>query len=154
MGFDRTLLPDTTDYFESIGHRLVGPARAKWKSTNCIFHGGRRTMRINTENGGWVCMSCDYKGGDLVAYFMAVHGTDFVSSAKALGAWVEDGRPALQTKPTPLSPRQALEVLGFEATLVAVAAGNLADGKALSDQDRARLLTCARRINGLAGAFA
>lgn len=154
MSFDRTLLPDPTEYYEAIGHRLIGPARAKWKTTNCTFHGGRKTMRLNTKTGAFVCMSCSAKGGDVLAYFMHSHGTDFISSAKALGAWVDDGRPHPQSKPTALPPRQALEVLSFEATLVAVAAANLAHGVALGDADLARLLACAGRIGRIAKEFA
>lgn len=99
-------------------------------------------------------MNCGARGGDILAYHMAESGLEFVEAAKALGAWVGDGKPHKQQKPSALSPRAALEVLGFEATLVAVAAGNLAKGVMMSDADCKRLLVCAGRINRVVGDFA
>lgn len=152
MGFNRVLLPDPTSYFESEGLTLKGPSSAKWKTTHCEFHGGD-SMRVNRASGAWVCMSCGVKGGDVLAYEIQRHGTDFVAAAKALGAWVDDGRAPISTKPTPLSPRQALSVMAFESTLAAVAAGNIAYGLTLTDVDRARLMVAANRINRLVEAF-
>lgn len=153
MGFERDKLPDVQTYFEGQGLTLSGPRSAKWKTTGCTFHGGSDSMRINLASGAWVCMSCNAKGGDVLAYHMAAHGLEFVEAAKALGAWVDDGRPQAPHRPTPLSPRAALAVLHFEATLTAVAAGNLARGVALNDVDLQRLMVAASRIARLAEAF-
>lgn len=155
MPLNRDTLPEPVSYFESEGLRLTGPSSAKWKTTGCAFHGGSDSMRINTRSGAWVCMAgCGARGGDVLAYHMALHGLDFVEAAKALGAWVDDGQPHRPQKPTALPPRAALEVLGFEATVVAVAAGNLARGLALRDMDLARLMVCASRITRIVGDFA
>lgn len=153
MTFDRNLLPDPVSYFENQGLTLKGPRSAKWRTTTCNFHGGSDSMRVNVATGTWVCMSCDVKGGDVLAYEIATTGADFIDAAKALGCWVDDGRPQVQTKPTPLSPRLALSVMAFESTLAAVAAGNVANGVALTDADRARLIVAANRINRLVEAF-
>ena len=153
MSFDRTLLPDPGTYFENQGLILKGPRSAKWKTTACNFHGGSDSMRVNVATGAWVCMSCGEKGGDVLAYEIKAGGRGFVDAAKALGCWVDDGRPPVQAKPTPLSPRLALSVLAFESTLTAVAADNLAYGVALTDADRARLRLAANRMNRLAEAF-
>ena len=144
MTFDRNHLPDPASYFEAEGLKLDG--RGKWSTTECKFHGGSDSMRINLASGGYCCMSCGEKGGDVLAYHMAAHGLEFVDAAKALGAWVEDGRPAVQHKPAPLPPRAALQVIGFEASLAAIAAANVARGVALSDVDLSRLITAANRI--------
>jgi hypothetical protein len=154
MGFDRNLLPDPTGYFESQGLRLAGPSRAKWKTTECRFHGGSDSMRVNTSTGAWVCMSCSEKGGDVLAYEIAVTGAEFVQAARAIGAWVDDGRPHRPQKPTTLPPRAALEVIGYECNLVAVAAGNIACGVTLTSIDLDRLLVAAGRINRIVGEFA
>ena len=154
MAFDRNLLPDTVTYFENQGLILKGPRSAKWKTTTCNFHGGSDSLRVNVASGAWVCMSCGEKGGDVLAYEMQSTGAEFVDAAKALGCWIDDGRPQVQTKPTPLSPRLALSVMAFESTLAAVAAGNVANGVALTDADRARLMVAANRINRLVEAFA
>lgn len=47
----------------------------------------------------------------------------------------------------PFSAIDALRCIAFEATLVAVAAGNLAAGLSLTDADRERLQLAASRIN-------
>jgi hypothetical protein len=152
MGFDRRNLPDPITYFEGVGLKLTG--RGKWRTTECKFHGGSDSMRVNTDSGAFACMAgCGARGGDVLAYEMAQHGLEFVEAAKALGAWVDDGRPATQHKPTPLSPRQALEVLAVEATLVAIAAGNVAHGVVLGEVDRKRVLQSAGRINRIVEVF-
>ena len=152
MSFDRNRLPEALSYFESQGLRLTG--LGKWKTTACQFHGGSDSMRVNVASGGWCCMSCDTKGGDVLAHHMQLHGMEFVAAAKVLGAWVDDGKPAPQHKPTPLAPRAALQVMAFEATVVAVAAGNVAQGVSLTDTDRARVMAAAGRITRLVEAFA
>lgn len=110
-------------------------------------------MRVNVTTGAWVCMSCGEKGGDVLAYEIKDGGREFVDAAKALGCWVDDGRPMVQTKPTPLSPRLALSVLAFESTLAAIAAANVAHGHALTQIDRDRLLMAANRISSIVEAF-
>ena len=151
MGFDRNQLPDATTYCVRQDLRLIGPG--KWKTTSCTFHGGSDSMRINTATGGWCCMACDAKGGDVLAYHMQAHRLEFVEAARQLGAWIEDDNPAPRQKPAPLPPRAALQVLAFEATLTAVAAGNMAHGVKLTDHDKARLLTAAGRITRIAEAY-
>ena len=154
MPFDRTLLPDAVTYFENQGLTLKGPRSAKWKTTTCNFHGGSDSMRINVASGAWVCMSCGEKGGDVLAYEMKSGGCEFIEAAKKLGCWVQDNCVQVPMKPTPLSPRLALSVIAYESTLAAVAAGNMANGVALTDADRARLMVAANRINRLVEAFA
>jgi hypothetical protein len=111
-------------------------------------------MRVNIQTGSFRCMACGASGGDVLAYEMQLTGGEFVDAAKSLGAWTDDGKPRRPQKPTALPPRAALEVLGFEATLVAIAAGNVAKGVTLTDADRQRLLLCAARISRIAGEFA
>lgn len=152
MSFDRRRLPEPIQYFEARGLRLS--PKGKWRTTSCVFHQGRDSMRVHVATGAWVCMSCGAKGGDLLAYEIASTGADFVHAAKTLGAWVEDGKPDSRMKATTLPARQALQVLGFEATLTAIAAGNIAHGVTLTDADRARLMKAANRINRLVEEFA
>lgn len=143
MGFKRDRLPDPRSYYEAEGLKLT--RGNKWVTTACNFHQGSDSMRINLHNGAFVCMSCNAKGGDVLAYHMAAYGVDFIEAAKALGCWTMDGATAPQ-KPTPFSPRQALEVLAGEANLVAIAAGNIAQGLVLGEHDRKRVMLAAGRI--------
>lgn len=152
MAFDRKGLPDPIAYYESEGLSLT--ERGKWRTTACSFHGSSDSMRINSETGAFVCMAgCGAKGGDVLAHHMIAHGLEFIDAAKALGAWVEDGQPVRKHNPSPISPRAALEVLGFESLVVAVAAGNLAHGLTLTDADRQRVATAANRIGRLREIF-
>ncbi len=153
MAFDRDRLPDPASYYEAQGLHLKGPARAKWKTTACQFHGGSDSMRINTETGGFCCMACDAKGGDVLAYHIQATGKDFASAARELGAWIDDGKPQRPQRPTTLPPRAALEVLNMEALIVAIEAARIVRGHIPDEADKARLLLCANRINRIAREF-
>jgi len=150
MSFLRENLPDVRSYFESEGLTLKG--RGKWVTARCDFHGGSDSLRANTQTGGWICMACGQRGGDVLAYHIAAHGLCFIEAAKELGCWQDDGKPE-HTKPKPLPAIQALQVLKFESMLVYIAAGNLGHGLELTDTDRARLLVAAQRIQIIAGAY-
>lgn len=151
MSFRRDRLPDPIDFFESRGIALKGPG--KWKTGRCDFHGGSDSLRVQVESGAWCCMNCGEKGGDVLAYQMALTGQEFIEAAKELRCWEEDGRVQKQ-KPLPFSARQALEVLRFESLHVLVAASNLAQGVTITEEDRQRLLVAATRIETIAGAVA
>jgi hypothetical protein len=150
--FIRDRLPDPVSYFEAEGLKLQG--KGKWRTTECKSHGGSDSMRINLASGGWVCMSCGVHGGDVLSYHMHVYGVDFIAAAEALGAWLDDGQPHRLQKPKPLPAGQAIQVLAFESCLTAIAAGNIALGVRLTDNDRSRLLVAAGRIQAISGAFA
>jgi hypothetical protein len=140
---NRARLPDAATYFEGQGLKLDG--RGEWLKTKCLFHGGSDSMRINVNSGGWVCMACQVKGGDVLAFHMQYYGLDFVAAAKELGAWTPNGNPGHQ-RPKPFSAKDALGVLRFEALFTAVAACNLAQGVTLTEADRKRLILAASRI--------
>lgn len=61
-----------------------------------------------------------------------------------------ESRAWAKKRPRTLSAREALAVLQFEATFIAVAACNLANGKPLTAEDRQRLLVAAQRFDVLA----
>lgn len=153
--FERDWLPDAAMYFDREGLTLKG--RGKWRTTECRFHGGSDSLRVNVENGAWVCMACAAKGGDVLAYHMQIHGLEFEQAARSLGVWSEKPMRSRTTqralRPTAFSPRMALEVLAFEATVAAVAACNVAQGQQLTDLDRTRLKVCANRINRVVQEF-
>lgn len=150
MSFNRDALPDAVSFYEAEGLTLTG--RGRWRTTECRLHGGSDSLRINTESGGWCCMACGASGGDVLAYRMQAHDEDFITAARALSAWVDDGRPPPRN-PAPLSPRDALTLLASEANLAAVAAANAGQGLALTDDDRSRLLVAAGRINFVRGLY-
>lgn len=150
--FKKEQLPDALGYFESQGLTFTG--RGKWRTTECRFHEGSDSMRINTTSGAWVCMACNAKGGDVLSYHMAANCLDFVSAAKDLGAWQDDCKPSRNYRPKPIPAGQAISVLAFESHLTAIAASTLAHGRPLTDIDRSRLLVAAGRIQHIAQVYA
>lgn len=74
-------------------------------------------------------MACGAKGGDVLAYAMQRHGMDFVEAARALGAYVEDGRPPrVRNKPATLAARDAMQLVAFEALLAVVVISDIRRG--------------------------
>lgn len=153
MSFDKTRLPEPVSYYESQG-LVFKERKGKWRTTACNFHGSADSMRINTDTGAFVCMAgCGARGGDVLAFHMAHAGLDFIEAAKALGCWVDDGKPA-PSRPNPLPARDALAVLAVESNLVAVAAANIAHGVVLTQIDLSRVLQAAGKIAMIAEVFA
>ena len=152
MTFIRENLPRPEEYYEAAGLTLKGPSRSKWKTARCDFHGGSDSLRINVESGGFVCMACEIGGGDILAFEMLLSGCDFVTAAKRLGAWVDDGRPAPK-KRTALSPRDAIALMVFETTVIGIEAARIARGHTPSQSDLDRLTQAIGRINHIARGF-
>ena len=148
MGFERDRLPDPIAYFENEGLALKGPG--KWKTTECRFHGGSDSLRVNTASGAWVCMACGAKGGDVLSYEMQATGTEFVQAAQELGAWVDDGRPPPTTKPAALPPRAALAALAHETSLLFIEAARMTRGHVPTPDDIARMGQAAGTIQLIA----
>jgi hypothetical protein len=148
MSFNREQLPDPQDYYEGIaGLKLTG--RGPWRTTRCEFHGGSDSMRINLKSGGFVCMSCLEKGGDVLAYHQLANTLEFMDAAKALNVWSDDGNTSTY-KPLPVSARSTLELLSFEVQIVALMAADLSKGIAIAEVDKDRLFLAANRINNVA----
>ena len=146
MSFDRNKLPDCLDYFEAEGLKLIGPPSSKWRSTRCPFHGGSKSLRVNIASGGWMCMACGLKGGDVLAFHMQRYELDFVQAAKALNCWVDDGSINNQQKQTTLSARQALQVLELESKVIYMAASDISKGLKLHETDLQRLALAVGRV--------
>jgi hypothetical protein len=151
--FRRDWLPDPRSYYEGQGLKLTG--RGPWCSTSCAFHGSRSTMRINMASGGFICMSCCAKGGDIVAYHRAAYGLDFVDTCMALGAWQgpTDGAADRLVRPTQLSARDAIGLIRVELMVVCVAAANVGQGCVLTDRDRVRVMRAGGRVQHVLDTF-
>ena len=150
--FVRERLPDPVSFFESEGLRLEG--KGKWRSTQCQFHGGSDSMRVNTETGGWVCMSCHERGGDVLAYRMKAAGLGFVQAARSLGAFDDDGVPYTgPSKPATLPARDAMEVVALELLVATVVISGIRRGEIPPEADWERFLLAAGRVDALAAEY-
>ena len=89
FGLNRSLLPPAIEYYrDSNSMKLIGTG--EWRSSLCPFHDDSQpSLRINIKGGGYKCMVCEAKGGDVIAFHMARHGLPFIEACKALGAWSE-----------------------------------------------------------------
>ena len=146
--FIKDRLPDSQSYFESEDVHLVGPGR--WKTGPCRFHGGSDSLRVNTQSGGWVCMACDVKGGDVLAYQMQMHNMEFVEAATALGAYADDGkRYSGRTTAATLSARETVELAIHELQRIFIVISDVRSGLIPNDADWQRFIDGARRIEAL-----
>lgn len=86
FSFRRDRLPTPEAYYCDRGLRLIG--RGNWRSAVCPFHDDSKpSLRVNVDSGGFRCMVCGAKGGDVLAFHRQQTGLGFVDAAKALGAW-------------------------------------------------------------------
>lgn len=151
--FLRDRLPEPISYFKLEGLPLKG--RGKWRTTRCDFHDGSDSMRVNTENGAWVCMNCGEKGGDVLAYRMRRHNLGFVEAARMLGAYADDDKPHRgPEKAAALLPRDAMAVIALEHLVQVVVIADIRKGLIPSDADWQRFLTSVGRTQALAEAYA
>ena len=74
--------------------------------------------------------------------------------AKALGCWVEDGKPSTRPpRPAQLSPRDALSLIADDANYLAIFTGLLVNGKDLTESDREAALDAVARILKITGMY-
>jgi hypothetical protein len=147
--FIRDRLPDPGSFFEAEGLTLTG--RGKWRTTRCDFHGGSDSMRINAQSGAWRCMTCGAKGGDVLAYAMQRHCEGFIEAARALGAYVEDGKPHRgQAQPATLPARDAMQLAASELLLALLVISDIKIGLIPSEGDWQRFIQSAGRLQALA----
>jgi len=86
--FRPDLLPDPATYYQEEGLTFRGTG--EWRSTRCPFHDDNSpSLRVRMETGGFICMSCGQRGGDVLAFHQKRHGLGFKETARALGAWEE-----------------------------------------------------------------
>ena len=151
MSFDKTRLPDPIDYFQGRGQKIFSKTSKKFRTT-CAIHGSTSgTISVERDTGLWHCFSC-MAGGDIVNHEMLATGADFVTAAKALGAWVDTGELHKPVARKPISKCEAEELLTFERTVAAIVKADKRRGAA-SEADIARAELAHQRIQKIQGAF-
>jgi len=54
----------------------------------CPFHDDHNpSLRVRLDTGGFKCMACGARGGDVLSFHMKRYGLSFKQAAKDLGAW-------------------------------------------------------------------
>jgi len=147
--FRREMLPDAVSYHDGTGEPLTGPGA--WGTKACPFHGGSDSMRVNRKSGGFRCMACFEKGGDVLAFHMKLHGLDFVTAARELGALIDDGKPHTgPTRPKALPAREAMELAAMAMTIAWPVISDIRRGLVPSDVDWLAFLEAAGHVETLA----
>jgi hypothetical protein len=150
--FNRDLLPTWPDYADIIGAKLLG--RGKWRSMLCEFHADTEpSLRVNTQSGGWRCMSCGAKGGDTLSHYMQRTDAGFREAALALGAWDTSKEKHTERKPRRLSAADAMEVIAAELLVLVVIIGDMRRGVIPTDTDWHRLTVATGRVEKLVMEF-
>ena len=92
--FKRSNLQPPATYYKKEEIKLTG--RGEWRNALCPFHDDHQpSLRVNLDRGGFKCMSCGIKGGDILSFHMQRYGLGFIAAAKQLGArWPPDERLA------------------------------------------------------------
>ena len=86
--FDRSLLPDSGDYYARELGALNGSG--EWRDALCPIHGDTKpSMRVKLATGAWHCFVCGEGGGDVLAFQRRRYGQSFIDACRALGCWVE-----------------------------------------------------------------
>ena len=85
INFNRNLLPAPEAYFAQ--RKIVLHGFGEWRSAICPFHlDTTPSLRVNVFSGGYCCMVCDVRGGDVLAFHMQRHNLSFKQAAMELGA--------------------------------------------------------------------
>lgn len=86
FGLNRALLPNPIDYLQS--QQISFKGSGQWRDVLCPFHDDKSpSLRMNATTGGFKCMACGAKGGDIIAFHQQLTGLGFIETCKALGAW-------------------------------------------------------------------
>lgn len=86
--FNKAKLPPPESFWAR--HGVVLSSKKGWIMAKCIFHDDRHaSLSIRCDTGGFFCHACGAKGGDVLTAHRLIAGCDFVTAAKALGAWEE-----------------------------------------------------------------
>ena len=126
------------------GVRATG--RGRWIA-RCPAHADRHpSLSVRVLDNGWLVLKCHAQCATLDVLTAIGLEWDALFPDKLEGHAVKGER-----RPFPAS--DVLRVIGFEALVVAVAAGTLAAGATLTDEDRARLRVAAGRLQEGARAF-
>ena len=84
--FNRAKLPSPELFWAS--HGIIIKSQQEWIMAKCIFHDDHHpSLGIKTETGGFFCHACGAKGRDVLSAYRLLTGCDFITAAKALGAW-------------------------------------------------------------------
>ena len=84
--FNKAALLPPSDYFAQQGLKLTGGG--EWRNAICPFHDDTKpSLRVRLDTGGFRCMVCGAKGGDILAFHQQRYGLSFKQAAQQLGAW-------------------------------------------------------------------
>ena len=82
-------LPAPAKILDSLGIKYH--QKGEWLHVYCPFHKNGQeknpSLNLQTEIGYYKCHACGAKGGDVLAFYMAITGKRFIESVRELVAW-------------------------------------------------------------------
>lgn len=98
-------MPAPSQYFASIFASIPRPNQKGWALVRCIFHNDNEpSLMINLMHGGFNCLACGTKGGDIIQFERLAHGVTF---KEALARLTDEQH----SQPLPIVTREPVEVL-------------------------------------------
>ena len=90
---NRGSLPTPLQYLTERG-LLTRKPRGEWAAICCPVHKGgaevNPSLRVNTIDGHYRCMTCGASGGDVVALHRLITGVGFLDAVRDLGGRFDD----------------------------------------------------------------
>lgn len=84
--FSRLRLPNAFAFYQKNFKKMTG--HGGWRLVICPFHDDHDpSLGINIDKGSFRCFACSASGGDILDFYRKLHKVDFITAAKALGAW-------------------------------------------------------------------
>ena len=116
----------------------------------CPFHDDQKagSFRVH-EDGGYICYSCEAKGGDIIAFVMARYNCTFREAVKAIceSEGIQEIPQAELKEMSDTAKRRVLRGMIHDlyhaSLMVSIAANDLAKGKRLSNKDHHSLVAAA-----------
>lgn len=84
---NKALLPSAATYYDLQGIKLIG--LGEWRSALCPFHDDKApSLRINMKSGGFICMACNARGGDIISFHQKRFSIPFKVACNDLGVQI------------------------------------------------------------------
>lgn len=59
-----------------------------WQTVRCVFHDeSRPSLRVNVDDGGFMCQACGVTGGNIYAFVAAKEGVTYKEAIDLVGGW-------------------------------------------------------------------
>jgi hypothetical protein len=87
--FRKELLPSPKTYYPTSVEKFT-LSNSDQAISICPFHDDRRpSFSMDLKTGAFNCFACGRCGGDIIDFYMLIHGVGFVTACRNLEVWYE-----------------------------------------------------------------